>query len=63
MSQITTTFRFFTMHITLSLLLKTLIRPVYTVPDPHTHDIKLNSFKTNVALKFVMILENLITLR
>ncbi len=35
--------------------------PVYTVPDPHGHDIKLNSFKTSVALKSMIILQNLIT--
>ena len=35
--------------------------PVYTVPDPHGHDIKLNSFKTSVALKSMIILHNLIT--
>ena len=32
--------------------------PVYT--DPYVHDINLNSFKTSVALKFVIILQNLI---
>ena len=31
------------------------------VPDPHGHDIKLNSFKTSVALRFMMVLQNLIT--
>ena len=35
--------------------------PVYTVPDPHRHDIILDSFYTNVALKFTIILQNLIT--
>ena len=35
--------------------------PVYTVPDPHGQDIKLNSFKTSVALKSMIILQNLIT--
>jgi hypothetical protein len=36
--------------------------PVYTVPDPHSHDIKLNSLKTSVALKSMIIIsENLIT--
>ena len=37
--------------------------PVYTVfaRDPHGHGIKLNSFKTSVALKFVMTLQNLTT--
>ena len=35
--------------------------PVYTLPDPCAgHDINLNSFKTSVALKFVIILQNLI---
>jgi hypothetical protein len=32
--------------------------PVYTVPDPLGHDIKLNSFKTGVALETVVILYN-----
>ena len=35
--------------------------PVYTVPDPQGHDIKLNTFKTSVALKFMIILQNLTT--
>ena len=37
--------------------------PVYTVPvpDPHGHDIILDSFWTNVALKFTIKLQNLIT--
>ena len=35
--------------------------PVYTVPDPQGHDIKLNTFKTSVALKFIIILLNLTT--
>ena len=35
--------------------------PVYTVPDPHGHDIILDSFWTNVVLKFTIILLNLIT--
>ena len=36
---------------------------VYTVPDLYGHDInnKLNSFKTSVALKFMIILQNLMT--
>ena len=34
--------------------------PVYTVPDPHLHDIQLNSFKTSVALRFMLVLQNLI---
>ena len=34
---------------------------VYTVPDSHGHDIKLNSFKTSVALRFMIVLQNLIT--
>ena len=29
---------------------------VYTVPDSQGHDIKLNSFKTSMALKFMTIL-------
>ena len=32
----------------------------YTVPDPYGHDIKLDSLKTSVAFKFMMILQNLI---
>ena len=35
--------------------------PVYRVPDPQSHDIKLNTFKTSVALKFMIILQNLTT--
>ena len=35
--------------------------PVYTVPDPHAHDIKLNGFKTSVVPKSMIILQNLIT--
>ena len=35
--------------------------PVYTVPDPQGHDIKLNTFKTSVTLKFMIILQNLLT--
>ena len=31
------------------------------VPDPQGHDIKLNSLKTSVALKFMIILQSLIT--
>ena len=31
------------------------------VPDPQGHDIKLNTFKTSVALKFMIILQNLTT--
>ena len=31
------------------------------VPDPQGHDIKLNTFKTSVALKFIIILLNLTT--
>ena len=30
------------------------------VPDPHGHDIVLDSFRTNMALKFPIILQNLI---
>ena len=29
--------------------------PVYTVPDPHGHDIKLDSFRTSVAFKDIII--------
>ena len=35
--------------------------PVYTVPDPYGHDMKLNSFESSVAPKFMMIRENLPT--
>ena len=35
---------------------------VYTVPDPQGHDIKLNTFKTSVALKFMIVLQNLTTI-
>ena len=38
-----------------------LLDPVYTVPDPHGHDIKLNSFKTSLALRLMIVLQNLIT--
>ena len=34
--------------------------PVYTAPDLHGHDIKLNGLKTSVARKFMIILRNLI---
>ena len=34
---------------------------VYMVPDPHGHSIKLKSFKMNAAIKFPIILQNLIT--
>ena len=30
--------------------------PVYTVPDPQGHDIKLNTFNTSLALKLMIIL-------
>ena len=33
---------------------------VHTGPDPCGHDINLNNFKTSVALKFVIILLNLL---
>ena len=35
--------------------------PVYTVPDPQGHDIKFNTFKTSLALKFMIILQNVTT--
>ena len=38
-----------------------MLDPVYTVPDPQGHDIKLNIFKASVALKFMIILQNLTT--
>ena len=28
-----------------------LLDPVYTVPDPHAHDMKLDSLKTSAAFK------------
>ena len=31
------------------------------MPDPQGHDINLNTFKTSVALKFMIILQNLTT--
>ena len=34
---------------------------VYTVPDPHVHDIILDSLWSNLALKSTTILQNLIT--
>ena len=33
----------------------------FSVQDHHAHDIKLNRFKTSVALKFMIILHDLIT--
>ena len=38
-----------------------ILDPVYTVPDPHGHDIKLNSFKTSMDLRFMIVVQNLIT--
>ena len=35
--------------------------PVYTVPDPHGHDIKFDSSATDVALTLAIILQNLTT--
>ena len=35
--------------------------PVYTVPDPQGHRIKLNTFNTSLAPKFMIILQNVIT--
>ena len=34
---------------------------VYTVPNPQGHDIELNTFKTSVALKFMVKLQSLTT--
>ena len=34
--------------------------PVFTVPDPQGHDIKLDSLKTSVAFNFMRISQNLI---
>ena len=38
-----------------------LLDPVCTVPDPHGHDIKLNSSTTSGALKLTIVLQNLTT--
>ena len=38
-----------------------LLDPVYTAPDPHGHDIKLNSSTTSVALTPTIVLQNLTT--
>ena len=35
--------------------------PVYTVSDPHGHDIKLNSSTTSVVLTLTIVLQNLTT--
>ena len=35
--------------------------PVYTVPDPRGHDIKLDSLKASVAFKYMIMGQNLIT--
>ena len=35
--------------------------PVYTVSDPQGHDTKVNTFRTSLALKFILILHNLTT--
>ena len=35
--------------------------PVYTVPNPHGHDIKLNTSTTSVALTLTIVLQNLTT--
>ena len=32
--------------------------PGYTIPDLQGHDIKLNTFRTSVGLKFILILHN-----
>ena len=37
------------------------IDPVYTVPDPHGPNIKLNSSTTSVALTLTIVLQNLTT--
>ena len=37
-----------------------ILDPVQTGPDPYGHHISLKSFKTSMALKFVIILQNLI---
>ena len=47
--------------ITDNVVFDTVRDPVYTVPDPPGHDIKLHTFKTSVALKFMIILHNLTT--
>ena len=38
-----------------------ILDPVYTLPDPHGHDIKLNSFTTSVALTRTIVLQHLTT--
>ena len=38
-----------------------LLDPVYTLPDPNGHHIKLNSFTTSVALTLTIVLQNLKT--
>ena len=35
--------------------------PVYMVSKPHSHNIKLNTFKMIVAIKFTVTLQNSIT--
>ena len=50
----------FTQHVSHLSLWWWPLDPVYTVPDPYGHDINLSSFKTSVALKFVIVLQNLI---
>ena len=37
-----------------------LLDPVYTVPDPYGHDIKLIGFKTSVAFRFMLMLQKII---
>ena len=55
-----TKFRFVSAgHATLST--QTVSDPVYTVPDPHDHDIKLNATTTSVALTLTILLQNLTT--
>ena len=61
--EITHSFQFFNFlgnvpHLTN--LFQILLDPVHMVLDPYGHHIKLTSFKTSTALKFVIILQNFI---
>ena len=49
------------MHVSIAIYDKTIqIAFVQTVPDPNSYDIKLSNLMTSVAVKFMMILKNLI---
>ena len=43
----------------LTIFYQIVLDPVYTVPDPEGHDIILDTCKTSVAPKFMIILQNL----